>query len=199
MITIKKFNKKAEATLAAWIILIILVALLSLILYFFVMKPLMVWANPENPINISMNYSQASPYYTIYHSNNETIVYPNLSMTYGEIGTDNLTDICLNYYSKLLVAIPDDTVSAVYKEYNITSHKIHEYEIDHFIPLALGGNNNISNLWPQPKSYPGYQEKDFVQLYLRNQVCAGNLSLEEARADITNDWFSIFSELPHHK
>ena len=187
------YDKKAEASIGAWIILLILVALLCLLFYFFIFKP--VFMNSDNPINQSMNYSQASPYYTIYHSNNETIIYPNFSMTPGEVGTDNLTDICLNYYSKLLVAVPDDTVSAVYKEYNITSHKLHEYEIDHFIPIALGGDNNLSNLWPEPKLYPGYQEKDFVQLYLRNQVCSGNLSLEEARADITNDWFSLFIKI----
>lgn len=28
----------------------------------------------------------------------------------------------------------------------------YEYKIDHFIPLCLGGSNNVDNLWPQYKT-----------------------------------------------
>ena len=193
MSEITKMNKKGEIDIGGLIVLIVLVVILCLSFYFFIYRTIFV--SSENPINQSMNYTQASPYYILYRSNNEIIIYPDLSITPGEAGTDNLTEICQEYYSKLLVAVPDDIVSMVYKEYNITSHKIHEYEIDHWIPIALGGDNNISNLWPEPKLYPGYQEKDYVQLYLRNQVCVGNMSLEEARAYITSDWFSLYKKL----
>jgi hypothetical protein len=70
-----------------------------------------------------------------------------------------------------------------------------EYEIDHFIPLALGGSNNIKNLWPQPITYPGYKEKDYLQLYLRDQVCNHGMNLTDARMKITGDWYSLYLKI----
>ncbi|MDB4890481.1 MAG: hypothetical protein JWL61_2336 [Gemmatimonadetes bacterium] len=62
-------------------------------------------------------------------------------------------------------------------------------EIDHLIPLALGGDNAIENLWPEIASpTPGFHEKDRVELNLHNRVCAGELSLREAVQIIAGDW-----------
>lgn len=67
------------------------------------------------------------------------------------------------------------------------------YEVDHFIPLELGGSNAISNLWPEAaKPVPGFHEKDKVENYLHRQVCSGSTSLEEARKEITTNWLEVY-------
>ena len=111
------------------------------------------------------------------------------------IGTNDLNIICYEYYEKLLVKVPDETTKKVYEEYMIKTYAPKEYEIDHWIPLALGGTNNIENLWPQPIIYPGYKEKDYVQLYLRDQVCDHGMNLTDARMKITGDWYSLYLKI----
>ena len=35
------------------------------------------------------------------------------------------------------------------------------YEVDHFIPLEIGGSNDLTNLWLEPASpTPGFHQKD---------------------------------------
>ena len=72
-----------------------------------------------------------------------------------------------------------------------------DYEEDHFISLELGGSNDISNLWPEaanPK--PGFHEKDQVENYLHEQVCAGSISLLDAQTEISTNWLTIYNEMP---
>src|ERR1019366_5961663 len=50
-------------------------------------------------------------------------------------------------------------------------------EGDHLVPLELGGDNVIANLWPEPaEPHPGFHEKDRVENYLHRQVCSGAMS-----------------------
>jgi hypothetical protein len=139
---------------------------------------------------ISTNIS--SPLYTLKYSK---VIYPNDQLTPGDIQTNDLNVICYEYYSKLLVMLPDDVTKQVYARYNITNPGYHEFEIDHWVPLALGGSNNIENLWPQPVTSPGYKEKDYVHLYLRDQVCNHGMNLEDARKAIIGDWYSLYQNI----
>jgi hypothetical protein len=69
-------------------------------------------------------------------------------------------------------------------------------EVDHFIPLELGGSNDITNLWPEPYSAPGAHEKDHVENYLHEQVCNGSMALGDAQQMIANDWYAVYVGLP---
>jgi len=70
------------------------------------------------------------------------------------------------------------------------------YEVDHFIPLELGGSNDIKNLWLEPaEPKPGFHEKDIVENCLHYQVCFGNESLQKAQEEIRSDWYSVYQRI----
>jgi hypothetical protein len=70
------------------------------------------------------------------------------------------------------------------------------FEVDHLIPLELGGDNTIENLWPEAaEPRPGFHEKDRVENYLHKQVCAGEMSLPEAQRLIATDWVSVWATI----
>lgn len=67
-------------------------------------------------------------------------------------------------------------------------------ELDHLVPLELGGADTLDNLWPQcgPEGVSlndrYFKQKDLVENYLAAQVKAGNMDLETARHRIATDW-----------
>ena len=46
--------------------------------------------------------------------------------------------------------VPAQMKREVYREYGITSHGSGDYDVDHLIPLELGGSNSIKNLGRNP-------------------------------------------------
>ena len=59
-----------------------------------------------------------------------------------------------------------------------------DYQEDHLISLELGGHpTDRRNLWPEPR--PHAEEVDRTENRLREQVCSGELSLEEAQRKIS--------------
>jgi hypothetical protein len=77
---------------------------------------------------------------------------------------------------------------------------IHDYELDHLIPLELGGCPYCqANLWPQPKNvFPAATEKDEVEDYLHHQVCSRVLPLAEAQREISSDWYAVCKRIHSH-
>ncbi|MBV8807968.1 MAG: hypothetical protein JO033_04785 [Acidobacteriaceae bacterium] len=65
-------------------------------------------------------------------------------------------------------------------------------EIDHLIPLELGGMDDVKNLWPELAKYsdgsPGFHVKDKLENELHRRVCAGLMSLEDAQGCISHNW-----------
>src|SRR5262245_45157157 len=56
-------------------------------------------------------------------------------------------------------------------------------EIDHLISRELGGADDVKNLWPQPYGSKPWNAvmKDRVENRLHKEVCAGNITLEQAQ------------------
>src|SRR6266566_2578128 len=66
----------------------------------------------------------------------------------------------------------------------------------HFDRLEAGGSNDIANLWPEAaEPRPGFHEKDQVENYLHDQVCAGAMRLLEAQRAIASNWLDVYERL----
>ena len=69
-------------------------------------------------------------------------------------------------------------------------------EIDHIVPLEIGGSNDISNLFPEPGTGPdNYHVKDRLENRLHTLVCSGVMTLAAARQGIATNWELLYKKL----
>ena len=67
-------------------------------------------------------------------------------------------------------------------------------ELDHLVPLELGGADGLGNIWPEcgPDSVTLHERyfkvKDRVENYLTDEVKAGRMPLATAQRGIAEDW-----------
>ena len=82
------------------------------------------------------------------------------------------------------------------KDYGLPASAAATTELDHLIPLELGGAPaDPKNLWVEP-NYPNgphptrfdHNPKDVVEFRLRNAVCAGRVPLAAAQKAIATNW-----------
>ncbi len=105
--------------------------------------------------------------------------------------------ICTPGYSSSVRDVPNDVKDQVYAEYGIMQHAPGQYEVDHLIPLEVGGSNDIANLWPEAaEPRPGFHEKDRVENYLHDQVCSGAVPLQQAQTQIATNWVAVYQQMP---
>jgi len=124
-------------------------------------------------------------------------LYPDSGLTPGAVFDDVTADqVCVPGYASSVRNVTSVERAQVYVEYGIADVP-GAAEVDHFIPLELGGSNDITNLWPEPyQPTPGAHEKDRVENYLHNQVCSGAMALDDAQAAIASDWYAVYLTLP---
>jgi hypothetical protein len=67
-------------------------------------------------------------------------------------------------------------------------------EVDHLIPLALGGTNKLRNLWPQSHSTKPWNSlaKDRLERRLHDDVCHGIIELGATQREIATDWIAAY-------
>jgi hypothetical protein len=66
-------------------------------------------------------------------------------------------------------------------------------ELDHLVPLELGGSNDATNLWVEAGSIPN--PKDAVENALNQEVCNGTLTLRRAQRLIARNWLVAAAQL----
>src|SRR4051812_1441773 len=59
------------------------------------------------------------------------------------------SSFCVSGYTARVRNVSTSLKRAVFAEYHLSYAAHAGYEVDHLIPLELGGDNSISNLWPE--------------------------------------------------
>lgn len=105
--------------------------------------------------------------------------------------------VCVSGYTKIVRNVSKNIKKKVFEMYNIDYPvPFGSYEVDHLIPLSLGGNNEIANLWPKKAdSVLGFFEKNVVANYLHEEVCNDKISLSVAQDQIAKDWTAIYKNM----
>jgi hypothetical protein len=89
--------------------------------------------------------------------------------------------------------VDDATRSAVEREYGLPARHGSTLKVDRIVPLALGGSNDIANLFPQKaSSHSGAPAKDKLESKLHTMVCAGQMGLRAAQRGIASNWHALY-------
>lgn len=118
---------------------------------------------------------------------------PNPKLTPGDALRVTRDDLCDHKYEDLDDSTPVTVKDQVFKRYGIRMGGPESYNIDHLIPVSLGGSNDVKNLWPQPLSGEwNHQKKNKLEDHLHKLVCQGELDLKTAQREIASDWVSAY-------
>jgi hypothetical protein len=120
--------------------------------------------------------------------------YPDPALTPG-VALKGVTAavVCTPGYAKKQRNVPAAVKAAVFKRYGLAAADHADYEVDHYLPLSLGGANDIKNLWPQPKAGPwGFPQKDLLESVAHSLVCKGLVLLAEVRRAFLRDWVAAY-------
>ncbi|HEX3744272.1 MAG TPA: hypothetical protein VHW09_10095 [Bryobacteraceae bacterium] len=120
---------------------------------------------------------------------------PSPRLTPGAARAVNRDAVCSVELPKNQVA-PADLRRRVLQEYGIAGSDSTRYEVDYLITPALGGADDVRNLWPQPylSTVWNAHVKDELEDRLRELVCGGHVDLAEAQRDISTNWIAAYKK-----
>jgi hypothetical protein len=131
------------------------------------------------------------------------VVTPVASSAYEEVPTEALNPDVHQNTIQQTICVPGYTASVrpstsftegvkgkLLREQSLPPERSKDYELDHRIPLALGGHprslkNLALQLWDGPD---GAKTKDRLEVKMQKLVCANRLLLDVARKEIYWDW-----------
>jgi putative zinc finger protein len=123
---------------------------------------------------------------------------PDARLTPGAALLQNQRAVCeqTNVKNK---AVPVALQRKVFEEYGIKRAEPRDYEVDYLITPALGGADDIHNLWPHSYRATVWnaEVKDALEDRLREMVCSGDLDLTEAQQELATNWISAYKKYFH--
>jgi hypothetical protein len=123
------------------------------------------------------------------------VTVPNPTFTPGATVLLGQREVCTEASVKNK-AVPVALQKKVFDEYGIRAAEPGAYEVDYLITPALGGADDIHNLWPQSSRATPWnaQVKDALEDHLRNLVCDGRLDLATAQREIAGNWIEAYKK-----
>ena len=106
--------------------------------------------------------------------------------------------ICVPGFSKTIrppVSYTNPLKVNLMYSYGFTDSRVN-YELDHLIPLSIGGNpKSVTNLWPEPGyGQHNFHIKDRFENYLYRSVCNGKINLDDAQKEIATNWIESWKK-----
>jgi hypothetical protein len=94
--------------------------------------------------------------------------------------------------------VPASVQRLVFEEYGLVKAQPRAYEVDYLVTPALGGSDDIRNLWPHSySSLWNARVKDALEDRLRDMVCDGRLELADAQREIAGNWIQAYKKYFH--
>jgi hypothetical protein len=126
------------------------------------------------------------------------VTVPDPKLTPGATLLLGAEEVCRASSAKNKV-VPAALQRRVFEAYGIRHAEPRAYEVDYLITPALGGADDIHNLWPQPYSDTVWnaQVKDDLEDHLRALVCEGKLDLTTAQREIAGNWIDAYKKYFH--
>ena len=123
---------------------------------------------------------------------------PNAALTPGATLLVSRGQVCGSVNTKNK-AVPVALQRRVFEEYGIAGAEPRAYEVDYLVTPALGGADDIHNLWPHSYSATAWnaQVKDALEDRLREMVCDGSLDLATAQQEIAVNWIAAYKKYFH--
>ncbi|HEY6342477.1 MAG TPA: hypothetical protein VIY49_13360 [Bryobacteraceae bacterium] len=127
-----------------------------------------------------------------------TLMIPDRSLTPGATVLMSRGEVCRATSTKNK-PVSSALQREVFREYGIRSAKPYSFEVDYLITPALGGADDIHNLWPESYEATVWNArvKDQLEDYLRDRVCAGTLDLATAQQDLAVNWIEAYKRYFH--
>jgi hypothetical protein len=119
---------------------------------------------------------------------------PNSYSTPGATTKANAKQICAADYEQSLKPVAGWQKSTALERYGVRSDSF-TGELDHLIPVSLGGSHDPDNLWPMPSQgemTPAAKAR--LAERLKVMVCDGKMSLKDAQTAFKKDWTKAYKQ-----
>jgi hypothetical protein len=123
-------------------------------------------------------------------------IVPDPTLTPGAVRTTDPVEIC-THSTREFRHWSREADDRILIEYGLPPGPHPEVEIDHLIPLGVGGADDDRNKWPEPRRNiePQWnaEAKDRLEWKLHDLICSAQLDVAEAQQMIAEDWTAAYS------
>ena len=122
-------------------------------------------------------------------------VLPDKNLTGGSVRTGDRAAAC-GHAKESRGPVRAARRDEILRRYGLPPGTHPDYEIDHLIPLCLGGSDARSNLWPQSRRSMektwNAEAKDRLERLMCNMVCDGQVNIATVQQAFATNWIAAY-------